>query len=277
VGVLLRKPEVLQLIGVTGQAPSEAIIAALRRCAIKCSPEFLAVVADLQALEEAIATGLVRGRHPLLVSKGHPSGLPNPPLPNGAGIGGGHSKLWHARDSGPQMLSSWDASGNVSNIAKVGNMSVVAHADYDRSRTVASGRTAPGSTLVLLENTQDSSVGNTLTGTLTSVPAFGIETAPLAMSPAQPRVVGPGAHLGTAHGSGPVAAVELSPPGRADAGLSLNAATGSTHEGARRSGSGAAMSVERPSVLPASIGASPLKSGAVWAALESPAVLRVPQ
>lgn len=276
--MLSQKPEILQLIGLSGQATTEAIIAALRRCSSKCSPEFLDVVADLQALEEAIATGLVHGRHPWLVAKVPLSRLPNPPLQNGGGTEDGNNRtLWHTRGhkGGAHPSMPWDVS--VNSIAKAGNISVVAHADFDHSRTIASTRTGLGSTALLLENTQDSSVGNTCTGTLTSAAATGTET----ISPARPvGLAGASAEARPAggHKAGAGAAtVELSPSGQVEAGLSLNAVTASTQEGARRSGSGAVASTERPPAAKASIGFSPLKNGPVWTSLESPAVLQVPQ
>ena len=78
VSVLAKKPAVLRLIGVDPEACSEkTVVPALQRAARTCSADFLAVVAELQTLEEAVATALVRGRHPLL--RGDPR-IAAPPL-----------------------------------------------------------------------------------------------------------------------------------------------------------------------------------------------------
>jgi hypothetical protein len=80
VRVLSKKPEVLKLIGIdSSDCGHEAILAALKRGSVACTNEFLAVVAELQRLEEAVASGLVRGKHRLLQTANKKSDFVHPP------------------------------------------------------------------------------------------------------------------------------------------------------------------------------------------------------
>ena len=82
--VMSRKPDVLKLIGVSpSQCTPAVVLPALARAAAPASGEFLAVVADLQVLEEAVSTQLIRGHHPML--KAAPPAQPSRPAHRGPG------------------------------------------------------------------------------------------------------------------------------------------------------------------------------------------------
>jgi hypothetical protein len=70
VSMMSKKPEVLRLIGVMPEkCTREGLLKALKDAEDDCSDMFLARVADLQQLEEAVACELIRGHHPLLSHK----------------------------------------------------------------------------------------------------------------------------------------------------------------------------------------------------------------
>ena len=153
--MLSKKPDVLKLIGVHGAASSEAVIAALQRGAASCSSEFLAVVAELQVLEEAVATELVRGRHALLAAKGGAAEtqLARPAAAAGGkggaadALGGkaaGDSALPHSAQHGGHAATG--ASSGALGRKGLAGTSMIAVADGERTHTFLSTRTAHGST-----------------------------------------------------------------------------------------------------------------------------------
>ena len=105
VSVLSKKPEVLRLIGVdVHKFTREQILAALKSGQDKCHNEFLAKVSELQLLEEAVASELVRGHHPLLSKPATGSG------PTGSSSVSGNTKV--APKARPPQLRSSHAADN---------------------------------------------------------------------------------------------------------------------------------------------------------------------
>jgi hypothetical protein len=152
VSVLSKKPDVLRLISVDpSKCTASTVVPALQKIAARCSGEFLAVVANLQTVEEAIATALVRGQHPVLRhSKGRKLS------PEGCAtvvskVKEQHSDSFNLRRQGraPDVPTPAPAAASSGLFNPSGGISMWAHADDNtHSHTFQSIRTGHGSTFV---------------------------------------------------------------------------------------------------------------------------------
>ena len=134
--MLSKKPEVLRLIGVdVHKFTREQILAALKSGQDKCHNEFLAKVSELQLLEEAVASELVRGHHPLLSKPATGSG------PTGSSSVSGNTKV--APKARPPQLRSSHAADN----AKGGSVLPGMSQHKDTANTFDTDRAAFGSTV----------------------------------------------------------------------------------------------------------------------------------
>ena len=172
VSVLSRKPDVLKLIGVSPAACNTfTVLPALERAAAPASAEFLSVVADLQTVEEAVATALVRGRHPLLSNK--QKGQMPPKQQARAHLvepRRGEGPLTHNRSRTPAAtanMSTGAAGASPSLEMHVGPSGALGQTDLsDTQRTRGSTRTHLGSTRLAMNEQTDSSLGFGVSGTL---------------------------------------------------------------------------------------------------------------
>lgn len=143
VSVLSKKPEVLRLIDVDAQkCTRENILAALRAGQDACSSSFLAKVAKLQLLEEAVACELnQRGHHPLLSkSSSSPGAAGQSQQPD-------YKKVTHSRPAQLRSSRSGDMHIDPSAAKSKTNSALAGLSAKDTGNTFATDRAAFGSTV----------------------------------------------------------------------------------------------------------------------------------